>query len=211
MTNDRGEGSSSAGSRSKVARLLREYGMRSFGDELVDRWTGATGEREGLRSLADRFNRRLLRERMFDAGLSPVDGEVDNLYRLLVNKEASSGMRRQVRSRLSRAGIDLDGLVDDFVSYQAIRTYLKSYRGVDPPSSDDDGESRVETERASVNRLRGRVQSVTEDKIEALTGSGGLHVADPQVTVDVSVYCEGCETRYDVDALFESGGCDCEA
>lgn len=194
--------------KSKVARLIAAYELGgAFGQRLEDAWTAEGAERESLRSLADTFNRELLRSAMTDAGLSPISGEVDNLYRLLTG-DVSSGSRAEARTRLEQEGIDVERLDEDFVTYQAIRSYLREYRGAEYES--DETGPRVETVTETVQRLQSRTASVVENSLDRLGGTDRLSLGTFRVFVDVNVLCEDCNTRYPVTELLNRGGCECE-
>jgi hypothetical protein len=193
---------------SKVARLIDEYGLdKSFGDELERLWTADGDRRESLRDLATRFNRRLLESALQSAGASTVDGEVANLYRLLTDDEVSSGMRTEARTRLEREGLDIDQLERDFVSYQAIRSYLTEYRDAEyeKPSESERVDSVLET----VQRLQSRLRSITENGLTRLRSTDRLTLGRFRLFVDVDVLCEDCGAQYGVVELLERGGCDC--
>jgi len=194
---------------SKVARLIEEYDLGvSFGGRLERLWTGETDERMSLRDLASLFNRRLLEVAMERAGMSAVDGEVDNLYRLLTADSVSSGMQTEARTRLKRDGVDVERLERDFVTYQAIRSYLKDYRGASYERTTD--ADRINNVTDTVQQLRSRLQSVTEGSLEQLRDTGRLTLGDFRLFVDVDVLCEDCGAQYDVAELLARGGCDCE-
>ncbi|SDZ82593.1 hypothetical protein SAMN04488065_0600 [Haloplanus vescus] len=194
--------------RNKVARLIAAYDLGdSFGDELERLWTAEGQERRSLRDLADRFNRTLLESAMAEAGASTVGGEVDNLYRLLTDDNVSSGMRTEARSRLEREGVDVDQLETDFVTYQAIRSYLTDYRDATYERSDG---RQVDTVLDTVGRLRARLRSVTEDRLERLRDTDRITLGDFRLFVDVDVLCEECGGQYGVVDLLERGGCDCD-
>jgi hypothetical protein len=198
---------STPGPRGKVERVIEAYGLDGLGDELEQRWTGATGERESLRSLADRFNRRVLRTALDEAGASPLDGEVENTYRLLRGDDVSPGMRTEVRRQLERSGVDLDSVESDFVSHQAIHTYLREHRGAELEAEE---ESRVEKEAQTIRRLQGRTSVVTESGLTRLSNASDITVGEFDVLVDVQVYCSDCGSQYEAVELIERGGCDCE-
>lgn len=202
-----GDDSNTAGRRTKVARLIAEYGLEDVGTELEQRWTAEGDDRMSLRELADYFNRRLVAERMTETGLKPLRGETENLYRLLASEEVNDADRTRARRRLEREGIDAEALTDDFVTYQAIRTYLTSHRGAEY-ETDDRGRRVIESE--NIQRLRGRTTTVTEGKLEQLENTGNLELGEFQVIVDISVLCEDCGTRYQIEELLERGECDCQ-
>lgn len=194
---------------SKVARLIARYGLGdSYGDRLEARWTGERGDRESVRALADRFNRRLLRAAVEDAGASYLDGEVENLYRLLTDDDVSSGARVEARDRLDRDGVDVEAVESDFVSHQTMWNYLRRYREAERPDGDGD---RVARERENVRRLRSRTEAVVEEKLDRLRSSEDLTLGEFVLSVDVDVLCRDCASQYPVDELLERGGCDCES
>lgn len=196
----------SPGRDSKVAALIEEYGLEGVGAELERRWTASEERRDGLRSLAEVFNRRLLREAMVEAGVDPLEGEAANAYRLLTDDDVTSGTRTETEQRLRREGIDVDRLREEFVSYQAVRTYLTGVRGAsyDRPESDP-GEAR-----GSIERLVGRTAAVVERRLERLRSAGDLVLGSFRVRASVTVYCEDCDSQYRVTELLGRGGCDCE-
>lgn len=190
--------------RSKVARLLDKYDLKGLGTEMEARWT-ADEDRMSLRSLADYFNQEVLRSCFEDAGIDTLDGELENIYRLL-SDDVSAAERTRVRRRLQRDGLDVNAIEDDFVTYQAIRTYLKEYRDAKYVRDDRDP---IEREVENVKRLRGRIDTVTSGKLEQLRERGDLSLGSFQTVVDVKVVCEDCHSQYDALNLLKRGGCDC--
>lgn len=208
MAPDADSGTDDGAVDSKVARLIEAYGLgEAFGARLEALWTAEDERRESLRSLADRFNRRLLDAAMAEAGRSPVDGEVENMYRLLTGEDVSSGNRTEARSRLERAGVDIDRLERDFVSYQAIRSYLTEYR--DAAYERDEKTTTVTDAIETIQRLESRIRAVTEKRLERLAASDRLTIGEFRIFVDVSVLCEDCNTQYGVIELLREGRCDC--
>jgi hypothetical protein len=194
--------------RTKVERLLSAYDLgASYGADLEAAWTGTDGERRSLRDLAVEFNRRLLATAMEEAGMSTIDGEVDNLFRVLTTDEVTAGTRSEARSRLERNGVDVDQLERDFVSYQAIRSYLRDVREAD--YEEPDVADRLERTAESVGRLRSRLTSVTESNLEQLRANDEVTLGEFQLFTSVDVLCEECGSQYGVAELLERGGCDC--
>jgi len=194
---------------SKVARLIDEYGLGdAYGDRLEELWTAEGSERESLRALADRFNERLLEAAIMDADMATVDGEVANIYRLLTDDDVSSGNRTEARRRLEKNGIDIDQLERDFVTYQAIRSYLKDYRGADYDPGDD--ADRVEKVIDTIRRLRARTRSVAEKSLDQLRATGRLSIGEYRLFIDINVLCEDCNTQYGLIELLNEGSCECE-
>lgn len=200
--------SDGTGRRGKVVKLIERHELDGIGDRLERRWTAEGDERMSLRDLADEFNRALLRAAMTDAGMQPLAGEVDNAYRLLAGDEVSTADRTRTERRLEREGIDVDQLRQEFVTYQAIRTFLTDHRGA---SYDASSPSGPDSEKERIQRLRGRLQSVTDSKLEQLARNGDVELGDYRTLVEVNVLCEDCGAQYDVEALLDRGGCDCRA
>jgi len=196
---------SDRGPRSKVARLLEEYELQGLGDELEQLWTAET-DRQSLRELADYFNQHLLQRKLEKANAQPLDGEVENIYRLLTADTVSGAERTRVQRQLERDGVDVDALESDFITYQAIRTYLKAYRGAEYAPADRDP---LEREQQNLQQLRGRTVAVTEGKIEQLRDNDDITLGEFRTLVNIQVVCEECNTQLAVFDLLERGGCDC--
>jgi len=207
MGTDGANGSQTARRQGKVARLIDDYGLDGLGDELEEFWTAEGDERKSLRDLADYVNLRLLEASMSTAGMQPVQGEAENIYEILAGEEASDADRIRVRRRLEREGIDVDSLTQDFLTYQAVRTYLTQDRNVE---YDETTDSQKENGKSTVQRLRGRTSTVTASRIEHLRNTDELELGEFQVMVDVQVLCEDCGKRYEFGELLENGGCDCQ-
>ncbi|QIO22829.1 rod-determining factor RdfA [Haloarcula sp. JP-L23] len=192
---------------SKVARLLDEYGLDEMGAELELRWTGDGYERMSLRDLADYFNKQLLEQALRDAGQAALDSDVETTYRNLTADDVSTGVRTDTRTRLEREGLDVESLERDFVTYQAIRSYLKEWRGAEYQKPSD--EEKRANDRESIQRLLTRTLSVTEDRIEKLRDTDRIAVEEFEVFVDAQVLCQRCGTQYAVTEFIDNGGCDC--
>jgi hypothetical protein len=192
----------------KVARLIAEYDLsESLGDELERLWTAEDQQRKSLRDLADLFNQRLLESAVASAGISTVDGEISNIYRLLTADDVSSGMRTEARNRLERDGVDIEQLERDFVSYQAIRSYLTEYRDASYERPSDS--EQVENVLDSIGRLQSRLRSLTEGSLDQLQSTGRITLGEFRLFIDVDVLCEDCGEQYGVIDLLKRGGCDC--
>lgn len=193
----------------KVGDVLARYDLTDLHDRLPGLWLGEEGEEESLRTLAERINIALVRQAMREAGEDPLDGEAENTYRLLTDDDVSAGVRTQQRNRLERAGVDVDQLMDDFVTHQAVHTYLRKGLGYSKESKEES--DPLEKHRTRVQRLRNRLDAVTTQSVSELQSAGALSVGDPEAIVSVQVYCERCGTQYDFAELLDAGACDCES
>ncbi|WP_303647097.1 rod-determining factor RdfA [Haloarchaeobius salinus] len=199
-------GSSASGRRLKVVRLIDEYDLYGVGDTLEEQWT-AEENRLSLRKLADYFNEELIRSELERADTQLLNGEVENIYRLLTDDTVSSAERTRGRRRLEQAGVDVDELESDFVTYQAIRTYLLEHREAAYERRDVDP---IEREVTNLQQLRGRVVSVADGKVKKLRDNGELTLGEFKTMVNIQILCEECNARFDVFELLERGGCRCE-
>jgi len=109
----------------------------------------------------------------------------------------------RARRRLEREGVD--ELESSFVTYQAVRSYLTTERGAEySPTA-----PLVADRRRTVQEPQGRLQSVTESKLDSLAGEE-VTLGQFRTMVTVRVACEDCGARYEIGELLNRGGCDCE-
>lgn len=191
----------------KVVRMIERYGIDGTGEDLERFWTTPEGDRKGLRELADIVNRRILGAAMAEAGVQSTDGEVENIYSVLTD-EAASAERTRIDRRLRRDGVDVDTVVDDFVSYGTIRRYLTKVRDAEYPESDGPSTDKA---LEVIQRLQSRLTRVTESKLDRLSQQEELTLGEGvRTSVDVRVLCPDCGTQRGIDELLRNGGCDCE-
>lgn len=202
-----GSEDANGGGRSKVERLVAAYGLEGMCDRLADRWTGSSGSRTSLRDLADEFNRAVLRSAMCRADRNPTEHAVADAYETLTDDDASEGRKAEVRNDLARAGVDVDALAEDFVSHQAVHTYLTEIRGVRPPESVTDP---VDTDVETLQRLVGRTTTVAEGTLTRHRDAARISLGQFDVFLDVRVICHDCGADRDAVSLLRDGGCACE-
>lgn len=193
--------------RYKVGRVLDKHGLYDTHSTLADRWLGEDGEAQSLRTLADEINVEILRQKMEAAGMDPLEGEADNAYQLLTGDDVSVGMSAQQRNRLEHAGIEVEDLEGDFVTHQAVYTYLTKALDVSKEQSDD--LDPVEKHRQRIQRLQSRTEAVSEDSLEELTKADEITLGRHNVSLDIQVYCHECNSQHDVATLLQNGGCQC--
>lgn len=194
------------GRPSKVVQLIEKYNLPTLGEELEHRWTAPEDERDSLRDLAVYANQQVLRRAMTEAGLSPLDGEVANTYRLLTSDDVSQGPRTQAKRRLERDGIDVEALLDDFVSYQAVRTYLTKYRELEHTTEERD---QLEAQAEAFQQIVGRTETMARNNLERLQETDKLTLGEFQVSAPIRVFCTECETRFEISKLLAQGSCEC--
>lgn len=186
----------------KVGRVIERRGLDELDRELAARWT--EGE-ASLRNLAREFNLEVLETATKGAGMTPLDGEVENIYRLLTDDDVTSGMRRQCRDRLRRASVDPDAVTADFVSHQTVHSHFRDCLGVTRDRPDPD----VDDESDRVRSLQTRLEAVTDDAVSRLADAGVVQVDNFDVYVDLAVVCRDCGERTGFGDLLADGGCQC--
>lgn len=201
------ESKSEPGRPSKVLQLIEKYDLQTLGTELEQRWTAPQEDRDSLRDLAEYANQLVLRRVMTEAGMSPLAGEVENTYRLLTDDDVSRAKRTQAERRLEREGIDVETLRADFVSYQAVRTYLTKYRGAEYSTEERD---RLQVEAEGLQQLTGRTETIARNKLERLHNADRLQLGEFTVSAPIRVFCTDCKERFDIVQLLDDGSCDCE-
>jgi hypothetical protein len=191
----------------KVAQLIDKYELSGVGAELEEGWTATGDAHRSLRSLATDFNTQILLTALRRADINTADRDPETILETLTEARGDEVDRVRLRRRLERNGVDTDALESDFVTYQAIRSYLKDVRDAEYEPSDRD---RIASERETLQKLRGRTTTVTETKLEQLGDTGELAVGEFQILVDIKVLCDECGSQYGVDELLERGGCECK-
>lgn len=192
--------------KGKVGRLIHEYGIEGVGDELERAWTADHDRRKSLRELADQFNQKLLRQEIIKSGEKPIAGEVEALYEGLTGDDTRSADQTRLRRRLRQKEVDIEKLENDFVSYQAIRTYLVKYRGVTYKPTKT---NKINETRDTANQLRNKLSSVLVGRLDRLNATGDIDTGSLSVAVDIRVTCEQCGAQLTMDELLECQTCNC--
>lgn len=195
---------SNESNQTKVARVIDEYDLDGMGARLEAAWTGEAGERTSLRDLADEFNERVLEAALQEAGSTPLEFEISGIYETLSSTMDSDATR--ARRRLEREGVDVDTLESDFVTHQAIHTYLKRDREASYLEDDHDRRGR---KIESIEKLQGRLKAVTESALSSLVSADDLDREDYDVLVDVRAVCPECGAGQPVTEILRDGGCGC--
>lgn len=182
----------------KVCRDLAEHGLEDHEEKLLEQWLAEGSQRKGYRQLADWLNIALLRRAMDRAGLSTLGDEAASKYeRLQAEDEA---VAEEVRTDLANAGVDIERLEADFVSYGVVRTHLKECLGAEREREPSDWEE--ESIRIATDRAREKVA----EAVQSLNNKGKLEAGgDISVNVSIELECEDCYTRIPVERAVRRG------
>jgi len=190
----------------KVGTASRDWGLKGIHDDLAAGWRE---EGASIRELTDRFNCRLLRAGFRRADRTPIDGEIDNLYRVLTDDDVDAGSRTQARERLRRSGVPIEDVEAGFVSHQTIYRHLRNCLDIAYDLEGQTAADRVQTWRDRIRALRARTATVADRGVDSLSDSEAIDLGSFDVLVDVNVTCNDCGEFYDLDDLLDRGGCEC--
>lgn len=194
----------------KVGRVLRRYELEHLDSELERQWTGQNGESSSLRELSRQLNRSVLQSALTEAGVVPLDGEAENLRQLLVSAETEGSRRIEAKRRLESDGVDVDGVLADFVSHQTVHNHLRNCQGVSISDTSSD-EKRLSRAKSTIFGLQNRTEVVTEKTLAELGANGLVSPQEFDVIVDVQAICEACGRPNDITTLLATGTCPCQA
>lgn len=186
----------------KVDRKAEEYELANLNEELYHRHQerGAS-----LRDLESYVNMQMLDRVLQDTDIVLLDG-VESVYRVLAGDDVSEGKRAEIRSRLERAGIDVDKLENDFVTYQTVRKHLREALDVDTGASKTLDASDADTR---IRRLQSRSEAVIAETLEQLRRGEKLKTGKLDPVMSVRVTCENCGDSFRLRDLLENGRCRC--
>jgi hypothetical protein len=187
----------------KVERVTERYDLHEADERLLRR---RENEDASLRELETHLNRRLLKRAMIEQGMSPLDGEVENYYRLLTDDTVMTTARQEARRKLEESGIDVDGVEGDFVSYQTVRKHLNECLDKD---TSEEYTPEPENDLRNIEKLRERLRNVVEKSVGRLTEYGIIQIDSPEATVSVKVTCGECGRTYGIATLFQRRECQC--
>ena len=191
--------------RSKVARVIEAYDLDGMGETLEAEWTGTAGSRTSLRDLADEFNRAVLEAAVRATGTTPTEYDIAATYAVLTGEDVSDADVNRKERELERDGVSVDELRRDFVTHQAIHSYLTKYRQAELGDRSIDPEEKIDT----LERLQGRTAAVAESTLDALIDADAVSKRDYELFVDVRAVCAECGDDYMLVDLIDAGGCSC--
>jgi hypothetical protein len=195
--------------RNKVQRVIEDRELTGLGAELEQRWRGTGYEEHSTRELTAVFNRRVIEQAIRAASEVPLDGEVENFYRLFTDEDVRSGEATQARSRLAEYGIDTEQLEADLVSHQTIYRFLKNIREIDTSSEPKSTDELIESTRESLRKLSSRTQSVATQNLSQLGNREDFAIGDFDVFVNIRVTCNDCGVSGEITQIIDENGCDC--
>lgn len=186
----------------KIDRKADEYGLIDLNEELFARHQeqGAS-----LRTLEAYVNKRMLDSALEETNTVLLDG-VDSIYEVLTDDTVSEGKRAEIRSRLEQAGVDVEELESDFVTYQTVRKHLREALDVDTGAKKTLDTTDADTR---ISRLLSRSEAVIAATLEQLRRGENLKTGNLDLVMSVRVTCENCGDSYRLRELLDTGRCRC--
>lgn len=189
------------GSTTATYDLRGPSGSEGVDDYLAARWVGV-GEYDptGYRTLADWFNRRVLRTVYLDHGRSATEVRVESEYRALTGDDDLR--RREVLDDLATDGVDAEALLDALVSRSTMARHLKGCLDAEKSSA----EAGSDWEREKIAYGRRTFRRSVDEAVTSLAGKGVLPGGDrAEVELPVRLSCPECATRVSLDAALRRG------
>lgn len=196
-------------SRCKVDHLAEEYGIRNLDQRIAEE---RKEEDASLRDLEAFVNQEILKVVLKRSGVDLIEGDVENYYRLLDadedddDNDVSPDARQEAVQQLEQAGVDVESLEEDFVSYQTVRSHLQECLDIDTSR-----ESNINTDQArnTFDGLKNRTINVVERTLERLDRHGKIEMGDPTASVSIKVECDECNRMYTPNQILRNEGCEC--
>lgn len=192
----------------KVEVVTDGYGLEppggrydSLDQYLLARWTGDGGrEPIGYRTLADEFNRRLLKRVYDDHDRAAFDARVESDLTTLTSDDALQ--RGELADDLAADGIDAERLRRDLVSWGTMQTHLNDCLDGEKPQPT----ASTAWERRSIDIATDRARSKVEEAVSSLATKGELPAdAAEDVSLTVQLGCTECPTRVPLAIALERG------
>lgn len=198
-------GNSSSSPRYKVERIIDRYDLE-MGEVLERKWLGQDGDDHSLRDLAKELNLAILERSLAEHERVLSEPELETTYRLLRGEDGTRASQTKIRRDLAADGVPIEEIESDFVTHQAVYTYLTEGRGV---SKERKSDHNPERSRETINRLVSKTRIVTKSELERLRSAEELTLGEFDTVVSVTVTCSECGTHGTVSELLDAGGCNC--
>ena len=186
----------------KVDRVAEKYELTQLDAELQAR---RESDNESLRSLAEYVNTRILEAAMQRTD-ADITGDPESVYQALTGDEASPERKAAVRDQLEFSGIDVDAVLDAFVSHELVRKHLRECLDVDTSRS---GVDSIAEARQLITAIQEREHTIVERTLERLQRKGLIDGGDIDVIHTTRVTCVDCGQSYALEEFLDRGGCNC--
>lgn len=188
----------------KVDRVRDEYDLYNLDARLEHLHQN---EDNSLRDLEAFVDQQVLRRAMEKAGMTVLDGEEENYYRLLTDDEVMESARKEAKRELRNAGVDVKQVEKDFVSYQTVRKHLNKCLEID---TSEEYTPDPEKTRNDFAAMQSRVKNVITKTLERLRKYDAIHIDNPTVSININVRCGNCNRSYNIYDFLKNPVCECK-
>ncbi|WP_276256551.1 rod-determining factor RdfA [Halomontanus rarus] len=195
----------------KIGRVLRAYSLEGFNTELETRWTADGEEHLSLRELETHLNKNIFREELNSKNISFLDKELEIWYSILTGEDPDNTTQIPIKRRLERQGVDVDQVVNDFVSYQTINRHLKKCLEVEQKARDETDVQYIRRRVQQIYALENKLQTIIYDSLTQLDETGRISLNDFDVILDSNVICSNCGAHHTISDIVVNQGCKCDS
>lgn len=187
----------------KIGRGIEKYECDGLNDKLAHEY------REGdasLRDLEQVINDWFTATALENAG-SPTDRDPAEITAILDGDGESRREKARLETELEQAGIDVEQLQQDYVSFRTVKTHLNDHLGVDTSRSET---ITLDSAGSIIEWAETRCTSVIKRTIERLSNADEATIGD-DFTVNISprITCHDCNSTYTMREFIQSEGCRC--
>ncbi len=196
--------SSSDSACCKVGRGIQKYGCNGLNDRLVQEYRH---EDASLRDLERVINQEFTISAIESAG-SPTDRDPATLTAIL-RGDGDSTRREKARleTQLTQAGVDIEQLQQDYVSFRTVKTHLNEHLNVDTSRNET---ITIDSARDLIEWAETRCANVIERTIKRLSNANEATIGgDFTVRISPRITCYDCNTTLTITEYLDSNGCNC--
>jgi len=141
-----------------------------------------------------------------DASDATVAGDPSSVYETLTGDDVSPEKRADLTDQLEFVGIDVERVLEDFVSHQTIKHHLNDCLEID---TSREGIDSIEEGRAKIQWSQDRHRTVLENTVDQLLRANLVSLGDFEITHTTSITCTDCGASYRLEEVLDGQGCDC--
>jgi hypothetical protein len=205
----------------KIDRLVEQYELTGVEDLLETHWTREDNQRrKSIRELTSWFNQKLMVSVLdeYTGGMIPSDYSVEEIttrlrargsdaekYDKIPNREV-----REVVQWLQDNNIPIEDVIDDFVSYGTMYTYLKDIKGAVHPDSQPDQRSPKERQADVLEGIHNDLSKQPErlnSRLRTLRNHTQLPETKPDLHISVECNCPACGYAQSIADYIKHQGC----
>ncbi len=168
---------------------------------LCARWKGEDGHAEhGYRTVTDWFNKRVLYTAYDRAGRETLGNRITADYETLQGDDELA--KAELKEALRAAGINVDSLLEDMVSWGTMRSHLTDCLNEEKNQT----ESETDWELNTIAKAREVTAEKTENALSSLSNKGRIDSVETiAVDVGIQLRCTECPTVIPLEHALEQG------